>query len=306
MKQIYLLPGQWAYSKVPAQITTILGSCVAVALYDYRLKTGALNHYLLSDLTLNEPPSARYGAFAIPAIIEEMIKNGSDRKSLQAKVYGGGSVLTGVTLGDGIGNRNVSYALQMLEEYRIPVVDRNVAGTRGRRIVFNTSTFEVDHQFQGVAPQKASTSNTGPVQAMLVGGSGSADHLTAFLSKLNSSSPAVVVMSSTVAPFLGTYLAQLKKQFGLDASIAQSGDALLPGKIYFASFDAQVKIMSQGFSYALDVKPSNSPSSFALFESAALSVGPAIMGVFVGGLGADGERCLQSLQLVGAQTSIVA
>ena len=120
MKQIYLFPGQWAYSREPAEISTILGSCVGVALHDYKRKTGALNHYLLSTQPSTETPSTRYGSVAIPTIIEALLNDGSERKHLQAKIYGGGNVLDGVTIGEGIGNRNISIALQVLEQYKIP------------------------------------------------------------------------------------------------------------------------------------------------------------------------------------------
>ncbi len=149
MKQIYIFPGQWAYSREPAEISTILGSCVGVALFDYKLKRGALNHYLLPDPMPNEAPSGRYGSIAIPAIIDAMIQDGSDKRSLQAKIFGGGSVLTGVTIGDGIGNRNIELARKMLGDLGIPVHEENVGGLRGRRICLNTQTFEVVHKLQG-------------------------------------------------------------------------------------------------------------------------------------------------------------
>lgn len=149
MKQIYLFPGQWAYSNEPAELSTILGSCVGVALYDYKLKRGALNHYLLPELMPNEAPSPRYGNIAIPLIIDAMLKDGSEKKSLQAKIFGGASVLSGVTIGDGIGNRNIELARKMLEDQKIPVLYENVGGVKGRRICLNTETFEVTHKLQG-------------------------------------------------------------------------------------------------------------------------------------------------------------
>lgn len=149
MKQIYLFPGQWAYSDEAAELSTILGSCVGVALYDYKLRRGALNHYLLPELPPGEAASTRYGDIAMATILDAMLKGGSEKKSLQAKVYGGGSVLSGVTIGDGIGNRNVALALKFLEDNRIPVIEQNVGGLKGRKISFSTETFEVTHRVHG-------------------------------------------------------------------------------------------------------------------------------------------------------------
>lgn len=148
MKQIYLFPGEWAYSREEAEISTILGSCVAVAIYDYKLQTGGLNHYLLPSPPSHEAPSARYGTIAIPLLIEEMIRDGSKKNCLQAKVYGGASVLNGVTIGDGIGVSNIDIAIQILEMMNIPVIEKNVGGLHGRKIALNTFTFEVFHRLQ--------------------------------------------------------------------------------------------------------------------------------------------------------------
>lgn len=148
MKQFYLLPGEWAFSSEPTIISTILGSCVAVALYDYKLKFGALNHYLLPEVMPDEKPSARYGAVAMPAIIDAMLDHGSNKKSLQAKVYGGGNVLSGVEIGVGIGVLNVEFAIRYLEKSKIPILEKNVGGKQSRKIMLNTSTFDVMHVFQ--------------------------------------------------------------------------------------------------------------------------------------------------------------
>lgn len=149
MKQIYLYPGQWAYSSEPAGIGTILGSCVGVALYDYKRKTGGLNHYLLPNLPPNETPSTRYGDVAIAALIEAMMQDGSEKKSLQAKIFGGANVLSGVTIGQGIGARNIEIAKQLLDDAKIPILEEDTGGTVGRRITLNSSTFEVTRHVQG-------------------------------------------------------------------------------------------------------------------------------------------------------------
>ncbi len=147
MKKIYLFPGKIAISKEPAEITTILGSCVAVAIHDRKLKFSGLNHYLLPEVISGEVPSERYGEIAIRRLVDEMVNLGSDRQNLEAKVYGGGNVLVDVQVGLGIGRRNVEIALSILDELRIPIRDKNVLGERSRRILLNTESFEVQHSF---------------------------------------------------------------------------------------------------------------------------------------------------------------
>ncbi len=146
IQEIYLYPGQWACVAKPARIATLLGSCVAVALHDPARKSGALNHYLLAELPQGLAPSTRYGNIAIPAMIQAMLQAGSNLSSLQAKVYGGGNVLAGVSIGKGIGNENVDLAFALLKHYGIPVLERHTGGDRGRKIRLWTDTFEVQHE----------------------------------------------------------------------------------------------------------------------------------------------------------------
>ena len=81
MNKIYLLPGNLVVASEPTLISTILGSCVAVALYDASAKIGGLNHYLLAQVPKDEKPNARYAEYALPKLLEEMLKLGA-KKSL--------------------------------------------------------------------------------------------------------------------------------------------------------------------------------------------------------------------------------
>src|SRR4051812_50175375 len=46
-KTVYLLPGELHASAEQTQVTTILGSCVSVCLWDQKLRIGGMNHFLL-------------------------------------------------------------------------------------------------------------------------------------------------------------------------------------------------------------------------------------------------------------------
>ncbi len=325
MKQIYLFPGQWAHSREPAEIATILGSCVAVALHDVKRKTGALNHYLLSTLSRGEPPSPRYGEIAIPAIIDAMLKDGSDRKSLRAKVYGGGSVLSGVTIGDGIGNENVDFAIRRLQEQGIPIIEQNVRGTRGRRIALRTDTFDVKHVLQGDSPRdRESQGETKPiashaaaaegvrpeVRAIVIGGnSGSAASLKAVLEGLPGDTPPVVVAHGAIAAFLESHFAALKSTARPEIHVAKHGEMLKPGVVYLIPADHQARVSANLLGAQLEIRKEpavagQAPSANVLFESAAHSFRGGLVAVLLGGFGNDGLEGLQKVRLAGG-TSIV-
>jgi two-component system chemotaxis response regulator CheB len=142
-KKLYLLPGQVVVAEQETLISTLLGSCVAVCLHDPLTKIGGMNHYLLPEVLGNETPSPRYGTFAIPHLIKELDKKGADIYQLQAKVFGGGNVIADNRIGESIGKRNIEMAEKLLKEHGIWIVRKDVAGTRSRKITFDTTTFEV-------------------------------------------------------------------------------------------------------------------------------------------------------------------
>lgn len=145
MNRFYLYPGKLAVFKEETIISTLLGSCVAVALYDPKTKIGGLNHYLLPEPTPYDPVTSRYGTVAISELITELQKLGATIDHLQAKIYGGGNVIQNALNGPSIGELNIAVAEKILKHLHIPIVERNVGGTRARTIKFNTSTFEVLH-----------------------------------------------------------------------------------------------------------------------------------------------------------------
>ncbi|MGZ5278692.1 MAG: chemotaxis protein CheD [Pseudobdellovibrionaceae bacterium] len=141
--KLFLMPGKIVVADQETLISTLLGSCVAVCLHDPLTKIGGMNHYLLPEVLNNEKPSPRYGVFAIPELIREMDKKGADIYQLQAKVFGGGNVLVDNKLGQSIGIRNIEIAEKTLKEHGIWIVRKDVGGIRGRKITFDTTTFEV-------------------------------------------------------------------------------------------------------------------------------------------------------------------
>ncbi len=92
MNKHYLLPGKIFAATEPTEITTILGSCVSVAIYDNRKKIGGLNHYLLADGPAGATLSSRYGVTAIEELIQALIGRGGQVGDFSAKIYGGANV----------------------------------------------------------------------------------------------------------------------------------------------------------------------------------------------------------------------
>ncbi len=140
LKKHYLYPAELFASKEHYIIDTILGSCVAVCLYDPILKIGGMNHYMLPLWNANGLASPKYGNIAIEKLVKRMLEFGSSINTLQAKVFGGGEVVKTENTYFKIGERNIDVAKNMLAEYSISIVSISVGGQQGRKLRFDTKT----------------------------------------------------------------------------------------------------------------------------------------------------------------------
>jgi chemotaxis protein CheD len=136
----YLQPGQLLACSEPTTVTTILGSCVAVCLWDRRRGVGAVNHYLLPQWSAGRELSPRFGPIAIARTLERLLALDCSPRDLQAKLFGGAWILAAAKGDDHIGLQNVRVARQRLAEAGVPIVAEDVGGNRGRKLVFHTDT----------------------------------------------------------------------------------------------------------------------------------------------------------------------
>jgi chemotaxis protein CheD len=134
----YLAPGQLLVCRDSTVISTIVGSCVAVCLSDPVAGIGGMNHFLL-PLRVGLERSPRFGSVAIPGLIDRLLSEGARRDRLEAKVFGGASLVgSRARRDDPLGSKNARLAFDLLAEARIPVVAEDVEGPRGRKILYHT------------------------------------------------------------------------------------------------------------------------------------------------------------------------
>jgi len=126
-----LLPGELYCDRIPQFLGTVLGSCVAVCLWDSRLRFGGMNHYMLPNRPSNCEASPRFGDVATPQLIEAMLALGSNIRHLQAKLFGGSYVLRAGDPSFSVGRRNVEVAVAELRRRRIPIMASRLSGTQG-------------------------------------------------------------------------------------------------------------------------------------------------------------------------------
>jgi chemotaxis protein CheD len=138
-RRVYLLPGELHVSAEPCRITTILGSCVSICLFDRTRLVGGMNHFLLPMSREWEASSLRFADTATVALIEKVLALGCRLENLTARVFGGSALFRSEEhYADSLGARNVEAAFGLLEGAGIPLVAKETGGNLGRKILFDT------------------------------------------------------------------------------------------------------------------------------------------------------------------------
>jgi chemotaxis protein CheD len=129
---VKVLPGEYFVDTEDVLIQTTLGSCIAACLWDRVAMVGGLNHFMLPE---GNGESGRYGLFAMELLINEMLKRGANKGRMEAKVFGGGAVISGMS-SINVGERNTNFVLDFLKTERIPVVSKDVLDVYPRKVCF--------------------------------------------------------------------------------------------------------------------------------------------------------------------------
>jgi chemotaxis protein CheD len=134
---VKVLPGEYFVHDEDLIITTTLGSCIAACLWDRERRIGGMNHFMLPDSGASEGTGlgGRYGSYAMELLINEMMKRGAARATMEAKVFGGGAVISGMS-SINVGERNTQFVLDYLRTERIPVVSKDVMDIYPRKVCF--------------------------------------------------------------------------------------------------------------------------------------------------------------------------
>jgi chemotaxis protein CheD len=136
---VYLHPGQLIVSERPEVVLTILGSCVAVCLWDIRRPIGGVSHFVLPHRT--SEGTTRVAGVAVPRLVEQLLGLGASPRDLRAKLVGGANVVCPrVGTAPTFGEKNASIARELLREGGVPIVAEHLGGQRGRRLVFETAS----------------------------------------------------------------------------------------------------------------------------------------------------------------------
>jgi chemotaxis protein CheD len=140
---INVAPGNQETASAPGHVlSTVLGSCVAACLRDPLAGVGGMNHFLLPGDGADAAPSTddmRFGVASMEVLINALIKKGASRQRLEAKVFGG-ATLMGVSTLTSVGARNAAFVLRFITREGITLAAQDMGGTFPRRANYEPAT----------------------------------------------------------------------------------------------------------------------------------------------------------------------
>lgn len=136
-------PGEYYATGRDMLLVTVLGSCVCACIRDKVSGIGGMNHFMLphNGQDKNNPlgESARYGAYAMEILINQLQKMGAKRGNLEAKVFGGAAVLRGFTVNT-VGESNAEFVLHYLKTENIRVAAQDLLDIYPRKVYYFPQT----------------------------------------------------------------------------------------------------------------------------------------------------------------------
>ena len=143
-----LLPGEFYVTRNDEMITTVLGSCISACVHDPSTDVGGMNHFMLPVATSGDSAwnklglETRFGVAAMEQTINEALKLGARRESLEFKLFGGGKIIEAMDTND-IGNRNIEFVRLFMIREGFKAVASDLGGPWPRKVNFFPKTGRV-------------------------------------------------------------------------------------------------------------------------------------------------------------------
>lgn len=128
---------------------TVVGSCVAIMLYDPVKKIGGMIHIMLGYAKNDGTVPSKYADTGIPFLISKMIEAGASAKHLKgAKIVGGGNMFKATSGEMNVALQNVQAVRHELGKRDIKIIQEDCGGRTGRRVLFFLATGKLEIESQ--------------------------------------------------------------------------------------------------------------------------------------------------------------
>jgi chemotaxis protein CheD len=135
---VHVVQGEYKVSDDPnLYFSTVLGSCVAVCLYDDVARLGGMNHILLPGEQSDQGSHARYGVHLMELLINGVLRSGGQKSRLRAKVFGGARISKANVE---IGAKNAAFVRTFLSVEGIACTSESLGGRQARKVQFVPSS----------------------------------------------------------------------------------------------------------------------------------------------------------------------
>lgn len=137
--------GEVCVGRSPDVISTVLGSCVGVMIYDRESGVGGLAHVMLPDSEGRSDQPAKYADTAVPELLRQLTLKGANPAKMRAKIAGGAKMFEfkKKTVFSDIGMCNIEAVRGALSSERIPLAVEDTGENFGRNVEFHLDTGKV-------------------------------------------------------------------------------------------------------------------------------------------------------------------
>lgn len=136
-------------SSAESTISTFVGSCVALCMYDPVARVGGVAHIMLPSSggrRITQGSEAKYADHAIRTMLQKMTSMGAGKERIVSKIIGGAKMFSNENAGDSlfnIGERNSSSIKSLLEQMNIPLLGEKIGAHNGRWVKLELATGKV-------------------------------------------------------------------------------------------------------------------------------------------------------------------
>ena len=243
---------------------------------------------------------------AIETLLKEMTAKGALKSRLTAKLVGGANMYH-ATMDSDIGQDNVTAAKVCLRQEKIAIVGELVDEVKAVAAVSLSKL----HPLKIKKPKEVKKQTTEGGQIIIIGAStGGPQTLAVILPEIPASFslPVLVLQHISNLFFTESMSEHLNKQCQLKVKVAENGEAIHAGFIYFAppGFLTHFRKTQKQVTFQLveTTDDLHRPNIDDTMESAVEIYGDQVIGIILSGMGRDGLQGMQKIKLAGGKTLV--